>query len=61
VRFEVFTKIKIWFVVFGVMMLCGVIGGYQCLEEFITSGYSGDGGDKFLQNVSNCLEDYMAS
>jgi hypothetical protein len=29
-RFEVFTVIQIWFVVFWVMMPHGLIGGYQC-------------------------------
>jgi hypothetical protein len=30
VRFEILKAVKIWIVVFWVMMLCSIVDGYQC-------------------------------
>jgi hypothetical protein len=33
VRFEVFTVVKLWIVVLCAVMLCSVVGGYQCFAS----------------------------
>jgi hypothetical protein len=55
--------VKLWIVVSWVMMLCRLLGGYQHFGGMylLHVHHTEDGGNKFLQNAGNHLQDYMVS
>jgi hypothetical protein len=53
-RFEIFIMIKMSIVVFWVLMLRGLVDGYQCFGGTVPE----DGNDSFLQNISNHLQNH---
>jgi hypothetical protein len=62
-RFEVFTAVKIEILIFWVVMLCSLIGGYHCFGGTCYLHLQGgrDGGSMSLQNVGNHPQDYAVS
>jgi hypothetical protein len=69
-KFEIFTAVKMWIVVFWVVTLYSIVGDYQHFRGTYNLHFQGrsegnyfpeDRSDMFLQNAGNHLQDYMAS
>jgi hypothetical protein len=61
-RFEVLTAVKMPTVVLWIVKLCSLVGGYQRFGlNYRLHMYPEYGGDVFLLNVSNHLQDYVVS
>jgi hypothetical protein len=56
--FEFFTEVKMMIVVLWVVTPCGLAGGYQRFGGTLNPV---DGGDRFLRDVSNHIQNYTAS
>jgi hypothetical protein len=62
-RLQVFKVVEIWIVVFWVVTPCSIVGGYQPFRRTYRLHfkkfyfYTKDGGDRFLRNVGNYLQD----
>jgi hypothetical protein len=52
--YEVFTVVKMWILVFWIVMLCSLVGATDVWEKHIAAK---DGIYMFLQNIGNHLQD----
>jgi hypothetical protein len=59
--FEVLTVVKMSMLFFWVVMLCGLIGRYQCYGETVSIFNPEDGDGMFLQNIGIYLQVHATS